>query len=111
MDENKENKIIDFSKKSNKSEENIQNSIFKGFEYVKLTKDENGNTFKPDILTEYAKKCFYVVTVLKTNGITPALYKYKIPYEALLEFLSNFNSSNEYGKIIDIERYIPEDLA
>ena len=111
MDKELNDKVIDFSKKSLKIEENLSNSIFKDIEYIKITKDENGNSFKEEALIEYAKRCFYIVTVVKNNGITPALYKYKVPFEVLLDFLNEFKNNNSYGKIIDIERYVPEDLA
>ena len=104
-------KIIDFLKKSNKPNNGGQTRVFKGFQYIKLNKDENGNLFKEDSLLEYAKRCFYIVTVVKNNGIAPALYKYKVPYESLLDLLNEFRTTSDYGKIIDIERYVPEDLA
>lgn len=111
MCDNTNDKVIDFSKKSNIADGNQQKSFLKEFQYVKLTKDDNGNSFKEELLAEYAQKCFYIVTVMKNNGIGTALYKYKVPYNSLLEFLNKFRITDEYGKIIDIERYIPEDLA
>ena len=111
MDNNSNDKVIDFSKKSVKIEENLHNTIFKDIEYIKITKDENGNSFKEEALIEFAKRCFYIVTVVKNNGITPALYKYKVPFEVLLDVLNEFKNNQSYGKIIDIERYVPDDLA
>ncbi len=111
MDKDLNDNVIDFSKKSVKIEENLHNSIFKGIEYIKITKDENGNSFKEDSLIEFAKRSFYIVTVVKNSGITPALYKYKVPFDVLLDFLNEFKTNPLYGKIIDIERYMPEDLA
>ncbi|MCD7740249.1 MAG: hypothetical protein LUH11_02755 [Candidatus Gastranaerophilales bacterium] len=104
-------KIIDFFKKTPKDGNNMQQKFFKGFQYVKILRDDNGNSFKEELLREYAKKCFYIVTVMKNNGIGTALYKYKVPYDLLLNFLNVFKDNNNYGEIIDIERYIPEDLA
>ena len=48
---------------------------------------------------------------MKNNGIGIALYKYKVPYESLLNFFNKFRHNESYGEIIDIERYVPEDLA
>ncbi len=104
-------KIIDFSKKSTMIDANQQTSFLKEFQHVKLTKDDNGNSFKEESLCEYAKRCFYIITVMKNNGIGIALYKYKVPYSSLLNFLNEFRINDSHGKIIDIERYIPEDLA
>ena len=101
-------KIINFIKKTT---ENENQRVFKGFPYIKITKDDSGNYFNADALKEYAQKCFYIVTVMKSNEIGVALYKYKVPYESLLKFLNEFKYNKSYGQIIDIERYIPEDLA
>ena len=70
-----------------------------------------GDYFKEEALREYAQKCFYIVTVMKNNGIGVGLYKYKVPYESLLNFFNQFRNNKSYGEIIDIERYVPEDLA
>ena len=80
-------------------------------EYVKLTKDDNGNSFKEESLVDLAKRSFYIITVVKNNGICAALYKYKVPYDALLNFLNEFRITESNGKIIDIKRHVPEDLA
>lgn len=103
-------KVINLFKNS-QNNETAQKRFFKGFQYVKITKDENGNYFKEEALSEYAKRCFYIITVMKNNGIGVALYKYKVPYESLLNFLNQFRINKSYGEVIDIERYIPEDLA
>ena len=111
MCDDSKDKVIDFSKKSNIADGNQQKSFVKEFQYVKLTKDDNGNSFKEDSLVEYAKRSFYIVTVVKNNGICAALYKYKVPYDALLNFLNEFRITESNGKIIDIKRLVPEDLA
>jgi hypothetical protein len=107
----KDNNIINIFQKTSKLNNDVPQRFFKGFQYVKITKDESGNYFKEEALKEYAKKCFYIVTVMKNNGIGVALYKYKVPYDSLLDFFNHFRNNEAYGKIIDIERYIPEDLA
>ncbi len=110
MDKNNDNVINIFNKSaSNKDTENQR--LFKGFPYIKLTKDDNGNYFKEEALRDYASKCFYIITVMKKNGIGVGLYKYKVPYASLLDFLNEFRQNKAYGEVIDIERYIPEDLA
>ena len=109
MNNDFDGKIIDFSKKSKISEDTQKR--FKGFPYIKLRKDENGNFFKEDSIVEYAKKCFYIVSVIKSDSFSSALYKYKVPYDSLLDFLNDFRTNASYGKVIDIERYVPEDLA
>ena len=105
------NNVVDIFTKTPKDGDTLRQRFFKGFQYVKLTKDDNGNYFKEDDLRAYAQKTFYIVTVMKNNGIGVALYKYKVPYESLLNFFNKFRNNESYGEIIDIERYVPEDLA
>lgn len=109
--ENNDNNVISLFKTSSKSDEIENRRFFKGFPYVKIVKDENGNYFKENELREYAQKCFYIVTVMKRNNIGVGLYKYKVPYSSLLKFLNEFRINKSYGEVIDIERYIPDDLA
>lgn len=107
-----EKKVIDlFSKRASDCDVNNKQRFFKGFQYVKLSKDENGNYFKEDSLKSYAKKCYYIVSVMKHNGIGVSLYKYKVPYDDILNFFNVFRVNKSYGEIIDIERYIPENPA
>lgn len=107
----KNDKVIDLFKKVPQDVDTGRQRFFNGFQYVKITKDDNGNYFKEEALREYANKCFYIVTVMKNNGLGVALYKYKVPYDTLLNFFNQFRNNKSYGEIIDIERYIPEDLA
>ncbi len=109
MSDNYKDKVIELFKKSPNDIENKR--LFKGFPYVKLTKDENGNLFKEDSLIDFASRCFYIVSVVKKSGLGAAIYKYKVPYSSLILFLKEFENNKSYGTVIDIERYIPEDLA
>lgn len=111
MSDKENDKIIDIFRKPSVNGDTDRRRFFKGFQYVKITKDENGNYFKEEALREYAQKCFFIVTVMKHNGIGVGLYKYKVPYESLLNFFNQFRNNKSYGEIIDIERYVPEDLA
>ena len=111
MGKDDKDNVVNLFKKTNNSGDIDSQRFFKGFPYVKIMKDENGNYFKETELREYAEKCFYIVTVMKKNGIGVGLYKYKVPYQSLLKFLNEFRYNKSYGEVIDIERYIPEDLA
>ncbi len=106
-----EDKIIDLFKKPSQNTNNEKQRFFKGFQYVKLSRDENGNYFNEELLRDFADKCFYIVSVMRKVGIGVAIYKYKVPNESLLRFLDRFKNNKSYGEIIDIERYIPDDLA
>ena len=109
MSDNCNDKVINLFKKSKNNLENQR--FFKGFPYIKISKDENGNYFKEEALLDYASRCFYIVTVMKKNGVGVSLYKYKVPYDSLLKFLNEFRNNKSFGVVIDIERYVPEDLA
>lgn len=109
--DNNNDKVINLFKKQKENSDVSPQRFFKGFPYIKLTKDDSGNYFKEDNLRDYANKCYYIVTVMKKNGIGVGLYKYKVPYLSLLDFLNEFRNNRSYGEVIDIERYIPEDLA
>ena len=111
MVDNRNDKVINLFKKSSNAEENKRQRFFKGFQYVKIMKDDNGNYFKEESLRGYAQKSYYIISVMKKNAIGVALYKYKVPYSSLLDFFNVFRKNKSYGEIIDIEQYIPEDLA
>ncbi len=113
MTDNIKNKVIDIFKKHEDSSEkdDARVKFFKGFNYVRLDKDVNGNPFKEDHLLEYAKKCQYIVRVMKEKDGNVALYNYKVPHDRIIEFISKFANNELSGKIIEIDKYIPENLA
>lgn len=105
-----DDKIIDFSKKSIISNDNLQKSFFSQFQSVKISRDENGISLKEDYLRDYAEKCFYIVSVMKNNGTVTSLYKYKVPYKFFVKFIKEIDKTS-FGEIIDIEKYIPKEPA
>ena len=112
MSDNSDN-IIDFFKRSaDVAAREIQKRNNKdSFPYIKLTKDTNGNYFSEESLREYSKKVCYIITIMKKNPPSVALYKYKVSQNDLLDFLNEFNKRTSDGELVDIEKYIPEDLA
>ena len=130
MPKNKDNNnIIDFSryagketqknarlsdadeKKSSESENILKAELFKRFPYIKLTKDNNGNYLRKELILEYAEKVSYIVTVLKDDKPQCSLYRYIVPQTKLIEFLNMIKSGDAMGVLADIEKYIPEDSA
>ena len=114
MSDNINDKVIDiFNKHKNQAlEENDEKvKFFKGFNYVRLDRDLNGKRFKEANLLEYSKKCLYIVRVMREKDKDVALYNYKVPHNRLVEFISKFANNELNGKIIEIDKYIPEDLA
>ena len=110
-------KVIDFLKRMGSTTAGLSGrgdksgSIKDKFPFIKLIKDANGNYYSKEALREYSKKVCYIVTVMKENPPSVALYKYTVPQSYLVEFLYEFSKKNSDGEIIDIEKYIPENLA
>jgi hypothetical protein len=91
------------------TEEKIK--FFAGFNYVKLKRDVNGKKFVPSKLEAYAEKCHYIVSVLREVDGEACLYNYDIKSSELLNFIKALDNKTLTGKLIEIEKYIPEDLA
>lgn len=85
--------------------------FFAGFNYVKLKRDTNGKKFVASQLEAYADKCHYIVSVMRNIDGETCLYNYDIKSSELLKFLRAFDNDTLNGTIIEIEKYIPEDLA
>jgi hypothetical protein len=85
--------------------------FYAGFNYVKLKRDTNGNKFHKDNLLSYAKKCHYMVTVMRETDGETALYRYAVPNEDLFKFIKSFEENTLDGTIIEIDKYFPEGLA
>ena len=113
MTDNIKNKVIDIFRKHEDTadKENSRVKFFNGFNYVRLDKDVNGNFFKEDNLLDYASKCQYIVRVMKEKDGHVALYNYKVPHDRIIEFISKFANNELSGKIIEIDKYVPENLA
>lgn len=91
------------------TEEKIK--FFAGYNYVKIKRDENGKKFNEQSLSAYAKKCHYIVRVMRKVDEEVCLYNYDIKNEDLLKFLRAFDDNVLNGTIIEIDKYFPEDLA
>ena len=102
-------KVINLFSGKNAEDENIK--FFAGFEYVRYDKDLNGNPFIEQNLLDYANSCHYIVRIMKERGKNISLYNYDVPSEKLYEFMEKFYKNELQGTIIEIEKYIPEDLA
>lgn len=113
-DEINKNVINLFSKhNNNRLTPDVQKRVkyYAGFNYVKLTKDTNGNKFNKDNLLNYASKCHYMVTVMRELGSDIVLYSYDVPNSDLFKFMKSFEENTLDGTIIEIDKYFPEDLA
>ncbi len=88
-----------------------QVKFYAGFNYVKHTKDANGNTFNKENLLNYASKCHYMVTVMREINSEVVVYSYHVPNSDLFKFMKSFEENKLDGTIIKIDKYFPEDLA
>ena len=107
-------KVINiFSRHNNdlptETEEKIK--FFAGYNYVKLKRDDNGKKFYEQNLLSYAKKCHYIVTILRNVDNEICLYNYDMKSSELPAFMRALDNKTLTGKLIEIEKYIPEDLA
>lgn len=84
---------------------------FAGFSYVRLDEDANGYKFKAENLLEYAKECHYIVKVMREHNKNMSLYSYNVPNDKLLDFLLKFRNNELNGTIIEIDKFLPKDLA
>ena len=105
-------KVIDiFSSHSKSALDGEKIKFYAGFNYVKLSKDTNGNRFNEEHLRNYSEKCHYVVTVMRKFDGQVFLYNYNVPNKDLFKFMKFFEENTLDGEIIEIEKYIPEGLA
>ena len=92
-------------------EEEDKIKYFAGFHYVKLKRDVNGKKFVKTALEAYAKKCHYVVSIMREIEGETCLYNYDIKSDDLPKFIKALDNKTLSGKLIEIEKYRPEDLA
>lgn len=107
-------KVINMFKRHNSdlpqdTEEKIK--YFAGFNYVKLKRDTNGKKFVPSQLKAYSEKCHYIVSVLRNVDGEDCLYNYDIKSKDLPKFIKALDNKTLAGELIEISKYIPEDLA
>lgn len=111
MEKNNDGKIINLFGKNNASQNDAETRYFAGFEYILLDKDSNGNPFLEQNLLDYASTCHYIVRVMRKKNEKVCLYNYDIPSDKLYEFLGRFYNNELKGVIIEIDKYLPDDLA
>ncbi len=111
---NNDKKIVNISRKSADKRISAKKSklkTFDGYDYVKMETDLNGLPFNRENLLEYAEDCKYMVRIMREKDKKIFLYNYCIPQDKLCEFLLKVQSGEVDGKIIEVEKFIPEDLA
>lgn len=111
MSDKKNENILKFSAKTRKSVEKTDTKNFCGFEYVKMEKDLNGTPFIKESLLEYAGECRYMVRVMRETDGKVSLYSYYVSQDKLGDFLSKLQNGEFDGHLIEVEKYIPEELA
>ena len=114
MSEDINEKVINMFNRHNNDlppETNEKIKFFAGFSYVKLKRDVNGKKFIESNLLAYAEKCRYIVTVLRKVDNEVCLYNYDIKSSELPDFIKALDNKTLTGKLIEIQKYIPEDLA
>ena len=110
MEEDKKN-ILNFAGKSRKSGSKKSGVNGHKYPYIKTKKDLNGNSFNKVSLLEYARDCRYVVRIMREENGEVCLYGYLVPYDELTLFLNETEKKDFDGQVIEVEKYIPKDLA
>ena len=105
------NLFSNHKKNTSVSDSQAKVKFFAGFNYVKLKKDTNGNKFNKENLLKYAKKCHYMVTIMREIDGDVILYSYDVPNSELFKFMKSFEENTLDGTIIEIDKYFPDDLA
>ena len=106
-------KVINLFTKNKTSKRTSKSDVIKefaGFSYVRMDKDANGYDFKEKQLLSYAKKCHYIVKVMREKNGKPALYSYNVSSEKLLDFLLMFRNNELNGSIIEIDKFLPKNI-
>ena len=103
--------IFNKHRKNNQVQTGEKMKYFAGFNYVKLSEDANGYPFKEENLLEYSKDCHYIVKVMRKINKKVYLYNYNVHGEKLLDFLLMFRNKELDGAVIEIDKFIPQDLA
>jgi hypothetical protein len=108
-------KVIDlFSKNKKNNPSCCDHKVCKGndgYYYVCMKQDLNGKPFLEDNLIKNANECYYIVKVMIKQNAHPYIYSYKIPGEDILNFIELFIKGEKDGKIIEIDKFYPEDWA
>jgi hypothetical protein len=112
MSDNNNENVVNFAHRV-KSEipKSISIRNFYGFDYIKIDKDLNGNPLIKESLLEYANCIKYIVRVLREQDNKVFLYDYYVPQYKLARFLLDVENGKFDGQVIEVEKYIPEDLA
>lgn len=103
--------IFSMHKSAEPSEHDEKVKFFAGFNYVKINKDAQGRKFNAKHLEKYAQGCHYIVRVMRNLDGEIYLYNYDVPNDELFKFIKAFENSTLNGKIIEIDKYFPQDLA
>ena len=85
-----DDKIVDLFSEKRSVKPEAGAKFFQGFNYIRLSKDRNGNLFNAEHLRNYAERICYLVTVLREHDGLTWLYNYEVPAPQLIEFIEKF---------------------
>lgn len=114
MSDDVNKKVINmFNRHNSDLPQNTEEKVeyFAGFNFVKLKRDSNGKKFVNSKLKAYAEKCHYIVSVMREIDGETCLYNYDIKSKDLPKFIKSLDNKTLAGELVEIEKYIPEDLA
>ena len=82
-----------------------------GIYFVRAEKDENGNFFNSQHLTNFADDTDYLIRVMKIENKKTCVYTYKVSGDILVSFISAYSDKDENERIIEIIKCQPHTLA
>lgn len=82
-----------------------------GIYCVTVKTDKHGNPLNKDEILQDAMITEYIVKVLIETPQGSYINNYKVSGEKILAFLSKYTTRKKQGQVIEIDKYIPDDLA
>lgn len=82
-----------------------------GIYCVTVKTDKHGNPLNREELLNDAKITEYIVKVLIDTPQGSYINNYKVSGEKILAFLNKYTNRKKQGQVIEIDKYIPDDLA
>ncbi len=114
MDDNNENVISIFERHKANKPFSTDAKVVKcddDIYCVTVKKDKHGNPFNKEELIEDAMLTEYIVKVLIDTPQGSYINNYKVSGDKIIGFLSKFANRKKQGQVIEIDKYIPDDLA
>ncbi len=82
-----------------------------GYFYISIDADENGRHLEEETLLERASEFYYIVKVMVKIKSKTCINNFKIPGDDLLDFIKLYTDGKGEGRIIEIDKFFPDEWA